>query len=689
MPKEEEELSIDLKGVVKKITENKKLIVYAVLVVILLLATGLRMMPAKYPRLAAMDPYWHYRHASEILENGYPGNGLKEVNGEMVKWDYFHNAPEGAPAPVYQLFPYIIAYSYKYLGQFVTPDLMTWDKYMPVIFGVLAVFFMFMLVKQLFGEKAGLSAAFMFSLSQQFMTRSIARFSDTDAAVAFFTLLTLFLLVRAWDRESYFYAIIGGLSLAGFGFLWDGYTYVPLLIVISLVSYFILKVVTDGLMAKKGLVAVVKKDWKKYATVIILLAVGLGLLAIIVGPSQAAFWKAITAVTQRKATSNIITEEGVIRNVLKTVAEMNAPGSIRGMLSYVHTATLVWVVAFVALLPLGLWKRMKGKIFHLVLIGFWFASTFYSSTTAVRFIQLFAIPLCVVVGISMSYLFSKASMKKPMHSIAIALFVVFTIFFLPNMPLGLSSSAGPSYFSTAYGIAASSGSYGDPTWLAFYNWTRDETPKGSIMASWWDPGHAVTALGERPAVADGAQNHYHVHDLALIFTTNNETEALRLLKKYNVSYFFTSSDLITKFGAISFLASGQADGYPVIGLSDYKQLDTGLVLIYDLGNNMKIIINDQDNTLTATLKQGYQTSRIRRIFYYVNGTGMIAEYTGNETEVLNATIYMPDPKQIIYMAPHIEGNMLTQLHFFNGDNLEHFELVKNFGDQIKVYKVKY
>ena len=68
----------------------------------------------------------------------------------------------------------------------------------------------------------------------------------------------------------------------------------------------------------------------------------------------------------------------------------------------------------------------------------------------------------------------------------------------------------------------------------------------------------ISALGERPAVADGSQNDEHVHDLAIMFTSTEMNTSLSLMKEYNISYFFTSSDLLPKYSAISFLA-GQPD----------------------------------------------------------------------------------------------------------------------------------
>ena len=190
-----ESLALDFSPLWDKIEEHKKVIFYIVLILILVLAAYVRLIPAADGKFSSIDAYWHYRHANEILDHGYPGTALKEVDGKMVEWDYMHDAPEGER--VWKEFlPYFMAYSYQFPGQFLVPDLLAWARYIPVIFGVLAVLMMFLLVKELFWETAGLAAAFMYSLSQQFVVRSVAGFTDTDSLIAFFILLSFFLLIR-------------------------------------------------------------------------------------------------------------------------------------------------------------------------------------------------------------------------------------------------------------------------------------------------------------------------------------------------------------------------------------------------------------------------------------------------------------------------------------------------------------
>ncbi|MFH1424492.1 MAG: STT3 domain-containing protein [archaeon] len=684
-------------GFLSKLTENKKAVTYIILILILLLSAWLRFAPvANYTginegSLSAMDPYWHYRHASEVLDHGYIGDTMKEVNGKMVTWDTMHDAPFGSQS-AFELYPYFIAYSYKFFGTFMTSSLVEWTRYTPAIFGIFAVLAMFLLVRQLFGAKAGLSAAFLYTLSAPFLQRSVIGFSDSDAPIAFFTILTFYFFLAAWDKKSIYYALAGGLSLGLFGLTWGGYQFAPLLMLASAFFYFLYHISKNLLNKEANLINNIKSHFKehdkKYLTLLILLVVGLLIIAAVQGLGAVKFWGAISSALNLKTTETVAQGDVEVRNVMLTVSEMNPP-STKALLSSIHITNLILAITFFCLLPLGLWKKIKGKVHHLMFFALWFLATLYSSLGAVRFIEMMVIPLIIFSAVAVSYLLSLINKKKPILSILILLFVVLVIFSVPNTPSSDGAPVGPSYFSTATLISKQSGPSLGPNWLNFFEWARTETPKDAIFASWWDPGHAVTALAERSVVADGSQNPFHVHDLGMIFTSTDEQEAVELLDKYNVSYFFTSSDLIAKYGPISFLGRGKGEYYPILSLSDYKQTSNGTLLIYNLGSGSSIIVNLQEQEVTATLRQGYQSQQIQRVFLFnQNGLGMVSQTDGENT--LDAMLYLqPGFQQAIYLPKNLEENMLTRLHFFEGAGLEHFELITKFGEEIKVFKVIY
>jgi asparagine N-glycosylation enzyme membrane subunit Stt3 len=247
---------------------------------------------------------------------------------------------------------------------------------------------------------------------------------------------------------------------------------------------------------------------------------------------------------------------------------------------------------------------------------------------------------------------------------------------------------GVSYYASGRASAEQTGPSLGPNWFDFLYWARDETPKDAIFASWWDPGHAMTAIGERRSVADGSQNSWHIHDLAVIFTTTDQELAVERLKKYDVTYFYTSADLINKYGAISFLSTGQGENYPFLNLAEAKEVASGNVLIYPIDSQTTVLLELKEEGISAVISQGFQKKAIKRIFYTQDGESYISE--SNDPDALEAMLYLqPNFQQAIFLSINLENNMLTQLQFFNGQNLEHFEYVANYGDEIKVFKVIY
>ncbi|HIJ99137.1 TPA: glycosyltransferase family 39 protein, partial [archaeon] len=652
-----EEYVIDL-SLTKKLFEGKhkklfwKVAVYVLLLIILLLAAQLRLIPIDtYPEgapLASADPWWQYRHAREIYEQGYPGTDIKIVDGKPLYWDYLHDAPTGGPAPK-EFYIYFVGYSYRYIGQYFFPTLLEYIKFTPILFAVLATLSMFLLVRELFGAKSALMAAFLFGISAPFLQRTVVGHADTDAIIGFFTLFTLFLFFRAWKKKSFLWAGAAGISLGLFGFTWPGgYTATAIILVLGAFIYYALRLLETTLFSegplseikwyyltlifvtvfaelilfmKVGLTRVLLyggaflfiisaiiplvillvkgrskfrelliEEWRGFAVLAIFLGIGLVMVAIIISPLHANLLRSFEGFLQLRSIQRAALVPGgdVIRNVLLTVAEFN-PTDPRIITFSTHIAVYILAAFSLFALPIWLYKNIKGEKSHFAMyvvpfILLWVGSTYFASLNAVRFIENFSMPMVILASVLIGtgdYL-SVFNLKKSWHTIStvvLAILVIFVLVGVPNIsPVKGANQIGAPYVQGAIGLAERAGGGEAPNWLDFFKWARENTPKGTIFASWWDPGHAFTALAERPTVADGSQNHNHVHDLALMFTLNNSGDvdlALKLMEKYNISYFYTSSDLIGKYGAISFLGTGKAENYEMLAVDKTQVAQSG------------------------------------------------------------------------------------------------------------------
>jgi dolichyl-diphosphooligosaccharide--protein glycosyltransferase len=126
-------------------------------------------------------------------------------------------------------------------------------------------------------------------------------------------------------------------------------------------------------------------------------------------------------------------------------------------------------------------------------------------------------------------------------------YVIGTDFMVPP-----SSRIGPRVFSQAYSpttIAAAGMSVGHVSatvrdWLDALSWMRENLPpspespgmNGTVIASWWDYGYWITTMANRTSLADnGSWNLTQIQQIGLMFMSN-ETEAVKILRNYNVTH---------------------------------------------------------------------------------------------------------------------------------------------------------
>jgi hypothetical protein len=74
-------------------------------------------------------------------------------------------------------------------------------------------------------------------------------------------------------------------------------------------------------------------------------------------------------------------------------------------------------------------------------------------------------------------------------------------------------------------------------WLDALYWIQYNTPKASVLASWWDYGYWLAIMGNRTSLADNSTvNGTQIALIASAFTTTNVTKALELLHSVGANY---------------------------------------------------------------------------------------------------------------------------------------------------------
>ncbi len=192
----------------------------------------------------------------------------------------------------------------------------------------------------------------------------------------------------------------------------------------------------------------------------------------------------------------------------------------------------------------------KTYVFVLV----WFLITTIGARSAVRLFFLFVPATAVLVAYALIKgldfgLYNKNNLLK-IGSILVVGILIFAPFVQGSLvERGKATINSAKYIGPSF----------DQQWQIAMNWVRENTPKDSVFAHWWDYGYWVQTFGERATLSDGgnargAINYFIGRHL---LTGRNRTEALELLKTHNATHLLISSDEIGKYTAFSSIGSDE------------------------------------------------------------------------------------------------------------------------------------
>lgn len=278
-------------------------------------------------------------------------------------------------------------------------------------------------------------------------------------------------------------------------------------------------------------------------------------------------------------------------------------------------------------------------------------------------------------------------------------------------------------------------------WIDAMLWLRDNTPACTVIATYWDPGHFITEVARRPVIFDGASQNAkftweeqgildvseikekvghdkftftydyernvttittaRIQDVAITLLTSNESQALTILRRYlmpNCSsmYYLATGDLVGKSQWWSYFATWSRDVYSgtkyfyyPIALTKTQPLvrENAVVYVYAIGREASFLVYELDDSLELYYQQGERLGRVERFFYFVNFTGEMKSY--DDAELRGMVWLAPDKSWLVYIPPELENSLFTRMFFFNGAGLEYFKLVKNFGGEVKVFRVDF
>jgi len=296
------------------------------------------------------------------------------------------------------------------------------------------------------------------------------------------------------------------------------------------------------------------------------------------------------------------------------------------------------------------------------------------------------------------------------------------------------------YFSPGMQLASAQGTVLSDNWFNALNWIKNNTPECTVVATYWDPGHFITGIGRRAVVFDGASqgdlyarptssgqeglvvekydsniNHIvlykdgnkttaRIQDISTTLLTSNESLAVDILKEYrkpgcDSMYYIASSDLIGKSTWWTYFATWNPvdkKGTPYVYASiplgqarpDIRQ--NAIIYTYPVSQQESFVLYDANGSLTVFFQQQGIAEPLKvEKFLYFDNTGQGRLYTQSDARIPGLVWIEPGNRAILYIPEQLEGAMFTRMFLFNGQGLENFEFVNNWGGEVKLYKVKF
>jgi dolichyl-diphosphooligosaccharide--protein glycosyltransferase len=592
-------LSKDLKEYLKSIS-RVSLLNSISLFVIVLIAVLIRLMPLRWGFfLSEFDPYMQYRMVEHIVKHGF------------ISWFNWHDSmswyPWGRdiPTTTYPGLAFTTALLFKFLSSLgLNVTAFQVSVIFPVIMGAMSCIAIYVFGKEIWGKSVALFSALFLAFSASHISRTSLGFFDDETIGIFAMLLVFTFYLRSISkdrslRSSIFYALLSGFSLAYLSCSWGAFRYPLALIAIfsALIAIlgkysrrlFIAFIITIGvefilisqlpylgyavftewstLLAIFGAFIVllfceifihVKKTHLKVIT--ILCFIGIAIVSMIF------LWKiGIMGSPESKFMAILIPQQRLQMPLIESVAE-HRPATWASF--FYEYGFLIVLGIFGMIFPL---QRFKEKDIFIVLFG---VTALYFAASLVRLTLILAPANSVLASIGIvelskpsldiireTIIFPKRKLRLPRvgREFGVAILLILIILMLPTLNASVEVAYSPTTIAVSSLPFAPRGTevnrYQD--WLQALVWMKENLPKESVVMSWWDYGYWITALSEKRTLADnGTINATQIAMIARAFLSN-ETFALPIMKRYNVTHIAIFVTFTESQGRIQFIGFGE------------------------------------------------------------------------------------------------------------------------------------
>jgi asparagine N-glycosylation enzyme membrane subunit Stt3 len=478
--------------------------------------------------LLAIDPYFWWRHAKNIVDHGYPGD--KIVNGQQI--DDHMIAPLGRVVPGDMFHAYLEAYTFKFLRFFNRDlDLMKVAFFMPVILASLSVIPAFFIGRRFGGNLSGFIAATLVAIHPAFLGRTAGGFSDTDSYNVLFPLLITWLVILALDardmKSRITFGGLAGLLVGMYSFAWGGWWFVFLFLFGMIALLLVYQLYMHLGELRKGLVHLITAPAMKKLLIILVIFTISAFLFTSIFRSPGMFISMHKPPAQFAQIKDVGTTK-VWPNVFTTVAEQNEV-DFRGIIGNIGGKFLFYFSLF-GILTLIFFKTKDGKYDpkYAILLAIWFIGTLYASTKGIRWVLLLVPAFSLAISAAAGFLYRLLSrwiskefgVHKIVTTVLVGMLLLFIVFIQPK-----------NMVTAAIGTARSEIPSMNDAWYTSLDMINTNASPNAIINSWWDFGHWFKAIGDRPVTFDGtSQNQPMAHWIGKVLLTDDEDLAIGILR---------------------------------------------------------------------------------------------------------------------------------------------------------------
>jgi dolichyl-diphosphooligosaccharide---protein glycosyltransferase len=550
------------------------LVIIGVLVLAFSVSFLVRSQPADYGNeLMEFDPFFNFRATEYIVENGF--SEYFTWNDDKSWYPHGRNVSSNSQVMLHTT----AAIAYQIFGG--NSSLYDFTILFPAVIGSLTVIVIFGLVRLFAGTTAGLLASLLFAVSLPIIMRGTIGWFKSEPLGFFYALLGLYFFfsgIRSKNKKIAFSKIIFGGIIMTFGMAsWGGIQFfiIPLGLFI-LVLPFVRKdhkflIWSIPLFVGTFLLTVLMFERPGIGFVF-----GLGGISLI----MPTIFLVLCIFVQKISKDNHKTRNGLILltsillvgSFLVTISEvldflplpsfryLNALNPFLTTLDPLsdsvaeHQTTDIRVSFFfhsilLIFSALGAWFLLSKKIpssiiferndmrAFVLIMGI---TGVYVSSIFIRLEVFASISLIFLTSIGLSILikeiFKINLSKKKNYSLKISSIMI--LFILFTIPLVYPTSSNWISVIDFPPTILNGGTSYPPSndWPETLEWIKTNTPKDSIVASWWDYGYWISTVGDRTTLIDNATlSTQQIARVAQIFLSTPD-EAWNLLTEWDVDY---------------------------------------------------------------------------------------------------------------------------------------------------------